>query len=288
MNSYLEGDNISLEDLYLEVENKSFEDLYLKFCGMEKCDPNYSYGPAVRSFPLIHYCLEGKGKFYFNDKVYQINKGDAFLIMPDIVTFYQADSEDPWTYLWISFSGSKTQQYLKRCNLDEKNPVIHCEYADELVAATKAIIKHNKLSYSNELFIQGQMFIFFSYLAKSANVPYDQEAPKDYNVYVNKAIEYIQNNYQNMVTVKELADYLSLNRSYLTTLFKKHLKISLQEFLLQYRMVRAEELLRKTDMPISQVAYSCGYSNQLSFSKSFNNTHQISPRDYRKKYRVQK
>ena len=112
MNSYLEGENISLDDLYLEVENKSFEDLYLKFCGMEKCAPNYSYGPAVRSFPLIHYCLEGQGKFYFNDKVYPIKKGDAFLIMPDVVTFYQADSEDPWRYLWISFPETRPNSIL--------------------------------------------------------------------------------------------------------------------------------------------------------------------------------
>ena len=33
---------------YLELENKSFEDFYLKFCGMQECKPNYSYGPAVR------------------------------------------------------------------------------------------------------------------------------------------------------------------------------------------------------------------------------------------------
>ncbi len=267
---------------YLEVENRTFDDFYLNFCGMQECKSDYAYGPAVRPNHVLHYCLKGRGKYYVGDRVYEITKGDAFLIMPNVVTYYQADSEDPWAYLWISFSGSKTDQYLKMCNLGPDNLVIHCDYLNELQETVQAIISNSKLSYDNDFFIQGQLFTFFSYLAKSADISYEKNDAESSNIYISKAIEYIQNNYQGMVTVKELADYLSLNRSYLTTLFKKHLNVSLQEFLIQYRMLRAEELLTETDLPISQIAYSCGYSNQLSFSKSFNNTHNMSPRDFRK------
>lgn len=265
----------------LEPQPKAFEDFYLNFCGAQACAPNHSYGPALRPHHLLHYCLKGKGKYYVNNRVYKISAGDAFLIMPDMITYYQADSEDPWTYLWLSFSGTKTKEYLKRCNLDEENLVIHCDYATQLEQCVLAIMGHNKLSYSNELFIQGQLFNFFSYLAKSADVAY-QDMQTNYNIYVNKAINYIQSNYQEMMTVTQIASYLGLNRSYLTTLFKKELNLSPQEFLLQYRMMRAEDLLTSTDLPINQIAYSCGYSNQLSFSKAFSNTHAMPPRDYRK------
>ena len=271
---------------YLELENKSFEDFFLKFCGMQECKPNYSYGPAVRPNYLLHYCLSGQGEYHVNNQVYQIKAGDAFLIMPNVVTYYQADQHEPWTYLWISFDGSKTRQYLKRCNLDEHNLVVHCDYINELRETTIAILAHNKLSYSNELFIQGQLYTFFSFLAKSANITYNDNVAPNYNPYVDKAIEYIQNNYQEMVTVNEIADYLSLNRSYLTTLFKKHLHLSPQEFLLKYRMMRAEDLLTNTDLTINQIAFSCGYSNQLSFSKAFSNSHQMAPRDYRKQFKL--
>ena len=72
---------------YLELENKSFEDFYLKFCGMQECKPNYSYGPAVRPNYLLHYCLSGQGEYHVNNQVYQIKAGDAFLIMPNVVTY---------------------------------------------------------------------------------------------------------------------------------------------------------------------------------------------------------
>ena len=89
-----------------------------------------------------------------------------------------------------------------------------------------------------------------------------------------------------MVTVNEIADYLSINRSYLSTLFKKYLHLSPQEFLLRYRMIQAEELLINTDLTINQIAFSCGYANQLSFSKAFSNTHNLAPRDFRKQNKM--
>ena len=217
---------------YLELENKSFEELHVVFCGMEECPSNYYYGPSVRTHYLIHYCLSGKGKYHVNGKIYEIGKGDAFLIMPNVITYYQADNDNPWTYVWIGFDGTKAKPYLSRCNLDSNNLVIHSDNINELKEIVISMLNHNKLSYSNEFFIQGKLFEFFSYLSKSADVPYKKEKSKDNNLYVNKAMEYIINNYQNVVNVNEIADYLSLNRSYLTTIFKKALKVSPQKFYL--------------------------------------------------------
>ena len=272
---------------YLELENKSFEELHVVFCGMEECPSNYYYGPSVRTHYLIHYCLSGKGKYHVNGKIYEIGKGDAFLIMPNVITYYQADNDNPWTYVWIGFDGTKAKPYLSRCNLDSNNLVIHSDNINELKEIVISMLNHNKLSYRNEFFIQGKLFEFFSYLSKSADVPYKKEKSKDNNLYVNKAMEYIINNYQNVVNVNEIADYLSLNRSYLTTIFKKALKVSPQKFLLMYRMKKAMELLMNTDYTINQIAISCGYSNQLSFSKAFHKFQGLSPREFRKRNRLE-
>ncbi len=270
----------------LEITNKSFEDLYVKFCGMQACTPGYSYGPAVRQHYLIHYCLSGKGEYHVHNKIYHIKAGDAFLITPQNVTFYRADMDDPWTYAWVGFDGQKAKLYLERCRLNEQNLVVHCEYIDEIRETMISMLAHYKLSYSNEMFIQGEFFHFLSYFMKSANLTYKEDTHQSDNSYIQKALEYIQNNYQNVITVQEIADYLSLNRSYLTTLFKQHLHLSAQEFIKRYRMNQAEELLVTTDLTINQISFSCGYGNQLSFSKAFKQYHQISPKEYRKQYRL--
>ena len=56
-----------------------------------------------------------------NERKYTIEANQGFLIRPKELTFYQADEEEPWTYLWIGFDGSKAETYLKYSGLDEKD-----------------------------------------------------------------------------------------------------------------------------------------------------------------------
>ena len=71
---------------------------------MEKCQPGHSYGPAVRSYFLLHFVVSGKGRFQTRSGNYDLKKGDVFIIRPYDVNFYQADEKDPWTYIWIGFT----------------------------------------------------------------------------------------------------------------------------------------------------------------------------------------
>lgn len=269
----------------LELENKDTHDLYIKFYGMQECPPNYSYGPATRHHYLVYYCLSGKGYYHVNNKMYTIKAGDAFLILPHVVTYYQADAHQPWTYMWMGFDGTKASLYLNYCQLNKQQFIIHNDHIEDFKSIITSMLEHRKLSYSNELYLQSKLYEFLSLLARTPPKLCVDNSIHSHHQYVNKAIEYIHNHYQNKVSIREIADYLSLNRSYLTTLFKQQLDLSPQEFLSNYRMEQARYYLLNTSLTIHQIAYSCGYANQLSFSKAFSKHHQIPPREYRNKYR---
>lgn len=97
-----------MEDAYvLQLRNRNFSDFYLCFCGYAKCEPLHNFGPAVRPNYLIHLILEGKGKYIVDNNRYELEAGQGFLIEPEIQTFYEADKENPWTYLWIGFAGTR-------------------------------------------------------------------------------------------------------------------------------------------------------------------------------------
>ena len=98
-------------------------DLNVYQCGHHDCEPGHAYGPAVRDHYLIHYIYSGCGKFYFDGNTYSLHAGDGFLIVPDKITYYQADSKDPWSYSWIGFNGLKAESYLNSANLSAKNPI---------------------------------------------------------------------------------------------------------------------------------------------------------------------
>lgn len=143
-----------MEDSYvLQMKNRKFSDFYLCFCGYAKCSPLHSFGPAVRPNYILHYIVDGKGKFLVNGEEYNLRKGQGFLIEPEVQTFYQADEEVPWTYLWIGFGGKKAEDYLRDLGLNKKQLIFQCGCGEEL----KQIV-YSMLNIEN---IQPQMSTFW-------------------------------------------------------------------------------------------------------------------------------
>ncbi|GAB6169888.1 AraC family transcriptional regulator [Clostridium carnis] len=272
-----------LDVYFLENTNRNFNDMYLCYCGLEECAPLYSFGPAIRPNYLIHYVLEGKGYYYVNNRKYTVTKNEGFLIMPNVVTFYQADNDNPWTYLWIGIDGNKVSVYLKSLGLDNDNLIFKSDQNDTLKEYVLEMLKHHTTTAADSFKIEGLLYLFFSKLSENLNNTYSLNKDDSYNIYISKAIEFIQNNYHTQIKVSDIANYICLNRSYLTSIFQKHLKISPQRFLMEFRITKAAELLYDTDLPIGNIAFSCGYSDPLAFSKAFKKIKKSSPKEYRQK-----
>ena len=258
-----------MEDSYvLQMKNRKFSDFYLCFCGYAKCSPLHSFGPAVRPNYILHYIVDGKGKFLVNGEEYNLQKGQGFLIEPEVQTFYQADEEVPWTYLWIGFGGKKAEDYLRDLGLNKKQLIFQCGCGEELKQIVYSMLKHRKYTAANEYFLEGLLYTFFGTLKENMEIA-GNAGEKDGNLYVRKAVEFIQNNYADPVRVKDIADYVGVNRSYLYTLFQDNLQLSPKEYLTNFRLTRAAELLQLTDLSVETVAMSCGYQDALGFSKIF-------------------
>ena len=155
-----------LDIYFLENTNRSFNDLYLCYCGLEKCVPLYSFGPAVRPNYLIHYVLDGEGYYYVNDNKYKVRKNQGFLIEPNVVTFYQADKDNPWTYLWIGIDGDKAKLYLNSVGLDSEHLIFTHEKDDALKEYVLEMLKHHTMSDSDAFKIEGLLYLFFSKLCE--------------------------------------------------------------------------------------------------------------------------
>lgn len=268
----------------MEIHNNQY--FYPLFCGKQSCPPGYSFGPAVREYHLIHFCLDGKGQFFSGDGTcHNIKKGQGFLIYPGDLTFYQADDDDPWTYIWIAVKGDMAERYLSLCGLAKDHPVIETSHIDELGHLVDDMLSHHESDFGNELYNQGLLYQFFSYLVDT-KVSNSTSGELSDNLYISKAIDYIKANYQSQVTVQEIADYVSLNRSYLTTIFQKNVHFSPQQFLIKHRITKATELLVDTDYPIRNIAYSCGYTNEFAFTKAFKKVIGLTPSEYRRSKKV--
>ena len=265
----------------LEFENEQMGALVVNCCGCSRTEPLHSFGPALKPHYMIHYILSGKGVFRTGGREYPLEAGSGFLIVPGHLAFYQADEKEPWTYVWVGFSGSGVESFVAYTGLSARQPIFQSDRSDELYGSVRDMMEHNTYGLTNELRRNGQLQIFLSLIAESAGTQARPEEDKA-NQYVKRAVEFIQRNYCNPVKVTDVADYVCINRSYLYTLFEHSMGMSPQQFLTAFRLTRAAELLAVTQLPVESIALSCGYNDPLVFTKASKQMKGMSPSAYRK------
>lgn len=263
----------------------TFVDLGLYQFGRENCDPAHSFGPAIRNHYLFHYILNGKGTFFWQDArghehEMRLKAGQGFLISPRQITTYVADERIPWEYCWLEFDGLRAKESLEIIGLSVNNPIynpVHPEFSQIMKEEMLYIVRNKKEA---PLHLIGHLYLFIDALMRSVkeNQPTVSKV-KDY--YIKEALAYIEHNYMNDISVESIAESSGLNRSYFGKIFKESVGKSPQEFLINYRMIKAAELLRRTRYSINEIGCAVGYPNQLHFSRAFKSVYGVSPRNWR-------
>lgn len=87
----------------------------------------------------------------------------------------------------------------------------------------------------------------------------------------------MRKNYSYPLTVEAVARRCGVDRSHLFRLFKQHLQLSPQQYLIRLRLNKAEELLQTTSLSVSEVAFSCGFNDLCHFSRLFKRRFGVSP-----------
>lgn len=262
--------------------------LYMKSCGMHRCLPGYTYPHNAREGYHLHVVLSGRGILQVHGNEYHIHKGQLFLLKEHEEVFYQADQEDPWYYVWVTYVGTNAEKYMQYAGFTEGVYVQDCNIDPaDFSSVIRDILEHPHLNISSEVYRMSQAIRFLSLAIESWEKSEDGSRKKGdmtADDYVNYAARYIRENCAN-IRISDVADYIGINRTYLTAIFREKIHMSPQEFLMQVRMDRSRNLLLNTDAPIYAVASEVGYSDQMAFSKIFRKKTGMSPEQYRKKHR---
>jgi AraC-like DNA-binding protein len=249
--------------------------VYIHQVGSEVCESGHSFGPAIRDHYLIHSILDGEGTFYVGKRQDRLKKGEGFLIVPGVVTFYQADQGHPWTYCWVGFNGTDAKNICSQCGISMENPTFRFSDTEKMKECIRGL-SSNYGANSNGFLTLAKLYEFFSMLQRK-----DMDLKKGAGI-IDLAVDYISKNYSYGITVSQIADHLGISRSHLFRIFKESMGQSVQEYLLSFRLDRAEVLMEKTDMNIKEIMYSCGFNDMPNFSRQFRKAFGMPPGTYRK------
>ncbi len=266
--------------------NERYIDLRLIQYGKEQCTPNYSYGPVTRNHFLFHYILSGKGRLsstnsHGDTKFYSLSPGMGFLIFPDQINTYTADTNNPWEYMWLEFDGIKCLDILASTGLSFDQPIYHAadkELQNKMRNEMLTIIEQENES---SLFLIAHLYLFLDYFVRSSFNHTELTGGNLKDLYIREAVTFLEQNYSHSITIEDMAKFCNLNQSYLGKIFKQTLNQTPQQFLIYFRMNKAAEFLKHTTMQIGEISKLVGYPNPLNFSRSFKKIFGVSPQHWR-------
>ena len=96
-------------------------------------------------------------------------------------------------------------------------------------------------------------------------------------------ITFMENHFADEIELKQVAQVAAISESECMRCFKRSTGLSPIQFLKEYRLVRAAELIRSTKSNVSDIATQCGFLDMSYFAKSFKQIFKVSPIEYRKK-----
>ena len=255
------------------IDEKQDENLRILEIGMPTRETSSrAWGPGVREYYMVHFILSGEG--YFNGK--HLSQGNYFVTNPYQKIHYYEDKENPWNYLWILLKGEQVKEFLDSYGLYPQNGVGYCSGIEEIAQMTNVFFTKPYFTIGAETALTWAKLIF-SY--NQSNIFISKVDVKQRHLL--KATEFIETSYYKGISPKDVADFVGLDEKYLYSIFKAYLKISVQEYLNNLRIEKAKVLLEKSDLNISEIAYSIGIDDPLNFSRFFKHIVGVSPRKYR-------
>lgn len=243
--------------------------------GEQFCRPDHFNGPTIRENYIFHFVISGKGIFETHGKTYRLSANQGFLIGDLTPIYYKADTEDPWHYFWIIFSGEQAKRFFTDLDLSPEDPIYTSRPENGIYKIFKSCILafENGTSYA-------QISSFYSLLSEFLQSA--QSSPErsfsESDEYVRRASQYILHNFHSpYLRISSIASDMGIDRSYLARIFTEKLGCSPKQYLLDLRMEKAKTYLQSTSYTVQTIANSVGYPDIGAFSKMFSRYYGFSP-----------
>lgn len=158
------------------------------------------------------------------------------------------------------------------------------EYTCEIAEITEKIINeniHKSTSYKISVFA---LLTSLAVLLDRTGVTDFYTDKNDTVSFINKHInvfEYIEQNYQNKITLKEISNIANVSQKHFCRMFKNALDASFTQYLISVRLFNAAKLLLTTDDSIINISEKCGFGSISHFNHKFKEFYNYSPKEYR-------
>lgn len=228
----------------------------------------------------------GCGYIHYQGQTYTVKQNDIILIDCQRNYSLLSDSNNLWSLSWIHFNGPNMKQiynkYIQRCN----SFYFHCFDITPFKQIHQNIINcTTDNDYVKDMHIMEQLTQLFSLLMKNGyNITPNTNYKDTYEV--SSIYQYLTQHYLNQISLDQLSQKFSINKYYLTRIFKQNYNTSITQYLLNLRINHSKELLRYSNDSIQQIALDSGFNDVNYFIRAFKKIETITPLQYRNQWKA--
>ena len=242
--------------------------------------PGDVIGPLIREFYVLKYCKSGRGELMINGHSFPVSAGQCYMICPGDVAIETADAHDPWCCAYLVFIGTRANMHFQKLGITAATPLFPWRENAQFLARVEEIAQDcniaalpseaRRISYAYLILDELQ-----TCLGQFSGTMSLAEG------YVNRALVFIEQNFSQNITVSDIAAHLGLTRGYFSSIFRKQMQITPQEYLISFRIARACELFAYPNATVASVANSLHYEPSVFF-RHFRRIVGVSPSEYKR------
>ncbi len=269
----------------------------------------FSYPNATFDYPLhnhpeyeINLIMRASGNRIVGDKMEKYKEFDLVLLGPYLTHAWDGVDTDkqkyPTTHTVVLQFGEQLFQnnfLSKRAFQPIKTMLDYSVRGIEFYGETGAIVRRKMLELVNLGEFEGAIVFLeiLQILATSnenrfvASVGYSSKIPSPENKRMDRVYEFIMENYQEKITLHQVANMVNMSDSAFSHFFKKSTKRSFSKFLTDARLAHACKQLLETQDSVSEICFQCGYTNLSNFNRLFKKYKGMTPVAYRQQLRYE-
>ena len=237
-----------------------------------KVKPLYTY--RVQNFYTWHFVLSGAGTLEMDGKDWNITQGQMFYIPPGVKMRYFPNEEDPWEYVWFSLVGVAPAEYGKMLGFSIEEPVRCFSIYPGIVSRLNRLFASLATENSS---VFSALSAFYGIMEACTSAV------------IHTGIRAVKKHLDESFTlpsfsVEQLCYDAGMSHAHLLRLFRQEYGTSVIRYVVSKRIALACELLSTTDLSVQSVAFSCGFSDEPHFMKTFKKYVGCSALQYRKKH----
>lgn len=158
-----------------------------------------------------------------------------------------------------------------------------CGWAQQVCQSLREMYQRHQEPKS-QMAVQAGFFRIWELLYQNAPIAEKSTRPRSQNLNALKnMVAYIQENYQSKINLEDIARAGNVSKTSCCGIFQRYVNQSPNAYLIEYRLRNGIELLRTTDMSVTEICYEVGFNGPSYFSESFRKAFGCSPVEFRKK-----